>query len=252
MAADGQDKDGNLTANAQYYMLDTLPVPSDKEVQHLALQARRILRACSPIAKKMHMIGEIKAEDVRLVIDTKRPKQAPEMSIVFRTETNWEAPPSRSAVAFPLRRKNFRPTSTDHGNEQFVQDDSPLWELLGFPLIFPVWSEDDLPTWHPQLRSVTDHARKVSEQMYYRQRILCEPRLQRAGRLGQAYILDGYSRMESRRMQFYRNDSRIQRRTQRCKAEKSGEKAGRTFLPSSFHGSRAYRKNPATPDQGLK
>eukprot|EP00665_Eupelagonemidae_sp_cell47_P013602 gene13602-biopygen12109 len=220
MAADGTDRAGNHTANAQYYMLDTLPVPNDKEIQDLALRARKILRECSPIAKQMRMMGELQVEDVRLVVDTKRPKQAPEMSIVFRTETNWEAPPSRSAVAFPLRKRDFRPANSSNGNEQFVRDDSPLWELLAYPLFFPVYNESDLPTWHPQLRSITDHAKKVSEQLYYRQRILCEPRIQQAGRLGQAYVLDGYSRMESRRMQFYRNDNRIQRRTQRCKAEK--------------------------------
>eukprot|EP00665_Eupelagonemidae_sp_cell47_P007579 gene7579-2979_t len=43
-------------------------------------------------------------------------------------------------------------------------------------------------------------------------------------------------------MQFFRNDNRIQRRTQRSKADKLGEQAGRTFLPASFHGSRAYMR----------
>eukprot|EP00665_Eupelagonemidae_sp_cell47_P010481 gene10481-6567_t len=62
-------------------MLDTLPVPTDKEIQQLALEARRIIRACSPIAQQMQMVGQLQTEDVRLVIDTKRPKQAPEMSI---------------------------------------------------------------------------------------------------------------------------------------------------------------------------
>eukprot|EP00665_Eupelagonemidae_sp_cell47_P007577 gene7577-biopygen4583 len=56
-----------------------------RNAQDLAQQARRILRACSPIAREMQMMGQLSVEDVRLVIDTQRPKQAPEMSIVFRT-----------------------------------------------------------------------------------------------------------------------------------------------------------------------
>ncbi len=84
-AVDEVDEQGNAVANAQYYVLDTFPAPSDRIVRELAHRAMAVLKRTNPLARRLRMMGDVGAEDVRLVVDAPC-RGAPEISVVFRTE----------------------------------------------------------------------------------------------------------------------------------------------------------------------
>jgi hypothetical protein len=144
--------------------------------------------------------------------------------------------PSRVGITLPLT--DTWPT----GAQKYVYHDSPLWELLQFPLLFPNWDPRNPPGWYPGMHSTAD--KPMSLQLYYRQRMLCEDRMNTLGRLGSEYLLDGFSRIEQQRLEAQRHTPALQRVARRgeINAAPADAQPGRVRISSWHRGSVKQQK----------
>lgn len=138
-----------------------------------------------------------------------------------------------------------------NGENQSISTLSRLWKPLAYPLLFPHgtlgWGvvrshldiENDIVEGNNELATNVDSCGK--QIMYYRARILREPRFKIFGRLTNEYIVDMFSRNLETRLNFIRNN---QKRLRQEDAELMGEvfvpDTENIYLPASFMGSKRW------------
>jgi hypothetical protein len=141
-----------------------------------------------------------------------------------------------------------------NGENQSISTLSRLWEPLAYPLLFPhgtlgwgaVRSHLHLDENVREGNNVVDMNVESSGRqiMYYRARLLREPRFKIFGRLANEYIVDMFSRNLETRLDFIR---RNQKRLRQEDAELMGEvfvpDTQNVYLPASFMGSRSWASN---------
>ena len=171
-----------------------------------------------------------------LTIDDEGP--GPEIAAVMNYENTIQSDvqPRRGIVV----RRN--------GDNQSISTLSRLWEPLAYPLLFP----------HGTLGWGVTHTRLNGEDfmdgnvgvnidedscgkqiMYYRARILHEPRFKIFGRLANEYIVDMFSRNLETRLAYIRsNQSRLREQDAELMGEPYVPDSQNVYLPASFMGSR--------------
>lgn len=110
---------------------------------------------------------------------------------------------------------------------QFIPILSNQYEPLQYPLLFPYGE----PGWHSEMST-------HSQCMYYRIRLLTEPRFRLMGRLTCEYVVDMYSRVEEERLNYLRAGRQQQLQHSLCGQD--SEHGFQNMLPVSFLGSRAW------------
>ena len=137
------------------------------------------------------------------------------------------------------------------GDNQTISTLSRLWEPLAYPLLFPHgtlgWGiihahshdAEDFTDGNANINIDEDSCGK--QIMYYRARILHEPRFRIFGRLANEYIVDMFSRNLETRLAYIRTN---QKQLREQDAELMGEHyvpdSQNVYLPASFMGSRRW------------
>lgn len=144
---------------------------------------------------------------------------------------NAPRPTSRQVY---VMRTNPNPDPTKPDRASRISILHPLYEPLQYPILFPHgtfgWGGKNPRTCN------------MTQIQYYKQRLLCEPRFQQLGRVGNEYMCDMYSRVEDERLDFIRKSKKKEADLFRDPCHEFDEDDdGEDFnLPASFTGSQRY------------
>lgn len=224
----------------KYYVHD----PNDRLSSDFLTESER-----STLASWVQIIDEILQCNNQLVqhLTTMRERPTREvfLDISWRNESNEVGlvmssndemhVPSRHAVAF-LR----------DGAEKFISINSPFWEPLQFPLLFPR-GEMGFFRFGESARVMSIKNKRITAMWWYRQMVLRHPHVPLLGRLVNEYLLDGFSRIEEERLGWIRYNQKkfnIASRNQILDETIAAElpQIGKVYLPASFPGSIRYQR----------
>ena len=228
--------------------LQRLPIPhadaswSDTIPEHWIDVVAQYLLGHNPFAQGLQHLATMDPAlraNAFLTIDDEGP--GPEIAAVMNYENTIQSDvqPRRGIV---VRRD---------GNNQSISTLSRLWEPLAYPLLFPNgtlgWGiihtgshhEEDIIDGNVGVNIDEDSCGK--QIMYYRARILHEPRFRIFGRLTNEYIVDMFSRnLETRLAYIRRNQNRLREQDAELMGEPYIPDSQNVYLPASFMGSRRW------------
>ena len=120
-----------------------------------------------------------------------------------------------------IRKREDIDPETDQPREQFIHALDPKWEPLRYPLLYPTGKGG----WGP------DH--EVSLLKHFRRLVLREPRFRDNKALGQAWMVDTYSRVEDERLGFHLGQQKESMKAAGKEVDET-EKMDGIDLPASF------------------
>ncbi len=202
-------------------------------------EIEQYLKKVNPLTETYKQLGSHPAPDAHIVFErTTRAKDGPilgdrptaknEISGLIKTTGGVPTKPSRKVTVW----------KTNDRQPQFVDILDEVYEPLQYPILFPNASKG----WFAGMTGAS--GRKLSLTKYYRQWLLGrDDRVRKLGRLGQEYMVDGWSRAEEEKLNFIRyNQAKLLRTAKRKEIDETiagegGGKAGKIYLPNSHTGS---------------
>lgn len=229
-------------SNVGYYVNDTLPsVPKVSDAPWVRT-IHPVLMRDHPLAKKLRAARDVRAREVRVVLDPdlSKPQCGTEISARYRITTDIDDMPHRSFAVFDRDgREQWYPTLNHE-----------LYEALQYPLFH---SRGTLGWWAKKDKDMyTDIMGNPMTLMWYaRQRLFCERTLHVCGRLLNEWMVDMFCRIDDNRLNYLSSPEgqkklRIAEKADLehyCEDIEAGmgaeaDKPGRILLPSSHTGSK--------------
>eukprot|EP00664_Eupelagonemidae_sp_cell27_P009317 gene9317-5396_t len=229
-------------SNVGYYVNDTLPsVPKASDAPWVRT-IHAVLMRDHPLAKELRAAREVRAREVRVVLDPDLPKPqcGTEISARYRITTDIDDMPRRSFAVF----------DRDGGEQWYPTLSHELYEALQYPLFH---SRGTLGWWARKSQQMyTDiNGHPMTLMWYARQRLFCERTLHACGRLLNEWMVDMFCRIDDNRLNYLSSPEgqkklRIAEKVDLehyCEDIEAGmgaeaDNPGRILLPSSHTGSK--------------
>eukprot|EP00664_Eupelagonemidae_sp_cell27_P003402 gene3402-162_t len=180
-------------SNVGYYVNDMLPsVPKASDTPWMRTIHAVLMRE-HPLAKQLRATREVRAREVRVVLDPDLPKPhcGTEISARYRITTDVDDMPHRSFVAF----------NRDGGEQWYPTLNHELYEALQYALLH---SRGTLGWWARKNHQMyTDiNGNPMTLMWYARQRLCCERTFHACGRLLNEWMVDMFCRIDDNRLNY--------------------------------------------------